>query len=257
VKAFKTMVLYTFLILGIVGFISFLWYMLPPESAQHSLIIGTNAEFQPFTSIDKEGKVVGFDIDIAQEVCKRLGKKAVFNNMSFDALIPEIQLGTIHIIAAGMTPTPERAKHVFFTTPHLEGEPLALVVRAGDSDPDCAVYLQTKRIAVNQGYTSESYAVGSGAPHIIRLAGASVSDGILALKSNQADGYIAAVSVLKPFFAQDTTKAYRMLILPNSAESTALAVSKKYPDLYKEIESTIVQMLEDGTITALKEKWNM
>ena len=48
--------------------------------------------------------------------------------MPFEALIPEIQLGNIHVIAAGITPTKERAQRTLFTRPHLAaGNPLIII----------------------------------------------------------------------------------------------------------------------------------
>src|SRR5579862_9191815 len=65
-----------------------------------TIVIGTNAEFPPFSFIDEQGAVTGFDIDVAKEVFKRLGKQMTIKDMAFDMLIPEIQQGSIHVIAA-------------------------------------------------------------------------------------------------------------------------------------------------------------
>src|SRR5436190_17598254 len=69
-----------------------------------TIIVGTNAEFQPF-SFKQDDAIIGFDIDVITEVLKRLDKKMILKDMPFDALLPEIQLGNIHVIAAGITPT--------------------------------------------------------------------------------------------------------------------------------------------------------
>ena len=57
----------------------------------------------------------------------RLKKEIIFKDMPFDALIPEIQIGNIHVIASGMTPTEERALRTLFTRPHLTGNPLVII----------------------------------------------------------------------------------------------------------------------------------
>ena len=75
------------------------------------LVVGTNAEFAPF-SFREGNKIVGFDIDIAREVCQRLGKEMELKDMPFDALLPELTLGSVHFVAAGMSCTEERAKRV-------------------------------------------------------------------------------------------------------------------------------------------------
>jgi polar amino acid transport system substrate-binding protein len=239
---------------------TWLWYFAPTATPHDhdAIYVGTNAEFQPFTFIEKEGPIVGFDIDIAREVCDRLGKKCIFKDMSFDALIPEIQLGSVHMIAAGMTPTAERAKRVLFTNPHLEGSPLALVMRKDAAfGDDVAMILKTKKIAVNQGYNADTYVTNYGCPHIVRLSGSSVSEGLLALASNQADCYATAANVMKPFFDQDTKHEYVLVVLPDTQESTALAVSQKFPELHTQVNQALDHMQTDGTIDQLKAKWGL
>lgn len=225
------------------------------------LYVGTNVEYQPFCFLDKNDQVVGFDIDVAQEVCKRLHKKCEFVSMSFDALIPEIQLGTIHMIAAGMSPTPDRAKRVFFTQPHLQGNPLVIVAPISFINHIKVDFkqelLNNYRIAVNQGYVSDDFVTDKNYSHIIRLSGSSVSEGLLALQSGQADLYIVAQDAIKPFFDQDNTHNYATIPLDGTQELTALAVSKKYPDLYKQIEEVIEGMKQDGTIAQFIKKWNI
>src|SRR5437868_1703335 len=117
----------TFLIIASMIF----WWRRPsytptPKDTQQELIVGTNADFPPFSFI-KDGTIVGFDIDIAHEVAHRLNKKLTLIDLPFIALIPELQMGAIHIIAAGMTATEERAKQVYFTRPYIQGVPLLVI----------------------------------------------------------------------------------------------------------------------------------
>lgn len=243
--------------LACAGIFGLFYYTHRTKPKDDVIIVGTNAEFQPFTFVDEKGTIVGCDIDVARELCNRLGKKVVFHNMSFDALIPEVQLGTVHLVAAGMTPTPERAKRVFFLNPHLQGAPIGLVVPFDTQEVNPLVWLKTKRVAVNQGYTSENYVVSQGAPFVIQVAGASVSDGILTLESGQADCYAVASNVIKPFFERDGYHRYIFLVLPNSQESTALAVSKQYPQLYEQAQKVLSVMEQDGTIKSIMNKWGL
>ncbi len=56
--------------------------------------VGTNAEYPPYCYID-QNQIVGFDMDVVQEVAQRLGKKLIFCDMPFDALIPSLKLHQI------------------------------------------------------------------------------------------------------------------------------------------------------------------
>jgi arginine/lysine/histidine transporter system substrate-binding protein len=171
----------------------------PVRAQADTILIGTNAEFPPFSFISQD-QIVGFDIDIAKEVAKRLHKKTEFHNMSFEALIPEIQLGNIHVIAAGMTPTEERSKRVFFTDPHFSGDPL-VIVQLKDHEPiTTSEDLKNKTVIVNQGYTSDRYISGISGVETIRISSPLISNGILTLKGSNADAYIASLSSLQPYF---------------------------------------------------------
>lgn len=252
----------SFILLAIVAFIGIatLWFSRKPLTpiTNHQddiLIIGTNAEFPPFSYIDND-QIIGFDIDIIKEVAQRLNKKITFMNMSFEALIPELQFGTIHAIAAGMTPTEERAKRVFFTTPHFSGDPLLAIQKKGTSPITKPEQLFNKTIVVNQGYTADTYLTNLGIADIVRLSSPLISTGLLALTSGQADVFVASQSSLQPFLAHQKDH-YTVSPIVGTAESSALAVSKKYPSLFTAIQTTISDMIKDGTIATLQKKWNL
>lgn len=109
------------LITLIIGTTIAVWYSahrITPGNPFDTIIVGTNTAIAPF-SFKEDDTIVGFDIDVMTEAAKRLDKNVIFKDMPLDTLIPEIQLGNIHVIAGGITPTPERAQRTLFTQPHL------------------------------------------------------------------------------------------------------------------------------------------
>ncbi len=222
----------------------------------NTLIVGTNAEYPPFSFIEND-KIVGFDIDIIKEIAHRLHKKISIKNMSFAALLPELQLGSIHAIAAGVTPTEEKAKRAFFTTVHFDGDPLMAIQPISAQPITNAQELQNKVVAVNQGYTADQYISDIEDVDALRLSTSLVSTGILTLQSKQADVYVVSKSAIKPYFESQKEQQYQSTPLEGTEETYALAVSKKYPELYTAIQSALTSMIEDGTIQKLKEKWRL
>jgi polar amino acid transport system substrate-binding protein len=244
----------------ILGTSAILWYRAEKKiitaTPIDTVIVGTNAEFQPF-SFKESDEITGFDIDVITEVLKRLNKKIVIKDMPFDALIPEIQLGNIHIIAAGITPTPERAQRALFTRPHLaSGNPLVII-----SLPILPIVniddLAGKTVVVNEGYVADSYMSEQPGVHLIRLSSAAVSDGMLALESNRADAFVTALHSIQPYFAKHDQNNFVVTSIPATEETSAFAVSKHYPELRDYIQITLDRMKEDGTLDALKKKWNL
>ena len=241
------------ILLGLAGLVLAFFLLLPnkqplPDTA---LIVGTNAEFAPFTFIEK-GHIVGFDIDVATNVCKRLGKEMKIKDMPFDALISEVTLGNEHFVAAGMSITEERAKRVLFTKPYIQDEPLVIVTKEAVSSLE---ELKGKTVVVNEGFTADLYMSHKPGYTLIRLP--AISDGFLALQSGRADAFITAKNTVGQFLERQNEAHLCICQLPDTNESCALLISKKYPELLPQIQGALDAMIEDGTMAHLKTKWKL
>lgn len=84
-------------------------------TADGKIVLGTNAEFEPFEYRDDNGDVVGFDIEIAKRIAADLGKELVIDDMAFDSLVAALQTGKVDFVAAGMSNTEDRRKNVDFS----------------------------------------------------------------------------------------------------------------------------------------------
>jgi polar amino acid transport system substrate-binding protein len=91
------------------------------------LKFGTSAVTEPFSFIDGSHKIVGFDIEIASLVAKKLGMKLEIVNMDFGAMIPALISRKVDMIGACITITEERSKNVLFSIPYYTGGIAALV----------------------------------------------------------------------------------------------------------------------------------
>ncbi len=72
----------------------------------------------PWVMADKEGKLIGFEIDIARQLAKDIGVKAVFKQYLWKQMIPALQKGEIDIIASGLSITPQRALKINYSIPY-------------------------------------------------------------------------------------------------------------------------------------------
>lgn len=219
-----------------------------------TIVVGTSADFQPM-SFRKEGEVVGFDIDVVTQAVKRLGKEIEIKDMPFELLIPQLQLGTIHIIAAGMTPTPERAQRVLFTEPYLTKDPLWVITLADHEPLRSFKDLEGKEVIVNQGYTADMYMSNIPTINLVRLP--SVADALLALKSGRGYAFVTASNTIKPLFEHYGRDAFNIFAIEDTDENTALAIAPDYPVLTQKIQAVLKDMEADGTMQQLKEKWHL
>ena len=90
------------------------------------LILATEAGFAPYEYYS-DGKIVGVDIAIAQDIAKYLGKELKIKDVSFDSIISEIKTKKADIGAAGISYTEDRAKQVSFTISYAESKQVIVV----------------------------------------------------------------------------------------------------------------------------------
>jgi polar amino acid transport system substrate-binding protein len=84
------------------------------------LVVGTGSGYFPFEMVDKEGKVIGFDMQLAQKIADELKVDLEIKDMDFTALIPALQADSVDMVIAGMTIIPERALSINFIRPYFK-----------------------------------------------------------------------------------------------------------------------------------------
>ena len=219
--------------------------------ADNILLVGTNAEYPPFCFIEK-GEITGFDIDVAKEVSKRLGKEIVIKDLSWDALVPELQMGTVQVVAAALTPTEEKGKMVHFTEPYLSGDPL-VIVSFNDTPYNSLEALKGKSVIVNLGYTADAFMSKQPGIQLIKLT--SPADAFMALKAKRADAFVSSEATVRPFFEQYGSETFHISPIEGTEETYSLAISLKYKNLFDPIQNTLESMKQDGSLEVLKKKW--
>ena len=122
---------------------------------ENELVMVTEAGFAPYEYY-KDGKVVGVDIDIANEIAKELGKKLVIKDIAFDSIINELKSGKADFAAAGLSITEDRKKQVDFTVEYTTSNQVVVVKK--DSQITDINSLNGKRIAVQLGTVADLYA---------------------------------------------------------------------------------------------------
>ena len=170
--------------------------------------------------------------------------------MPFDALIAESVLGQVDFVAAGMSYTDERAKRVLFTSSYLSDDPLMIVSYTQNMTLDD---LAGKKVVVNEGFTADIMLSERSDVTLVRLATA--PDGFLAVKNKRVDAFVTAKSTFDAFVASQGMSGLFATTVPDSDQTCALVISKKFPELHGKIQAAIDAMIADGTMQAIKKKW--
>lgn len=231
------------------------------------LRIGTSADFPPWETLDENNQIVGFDRDFGDELCRRIQANCTWNNASYDTLLPTLQQGGFDAVIAGVSVTFERAAMVNFTSAYADA-PNSVVVRS-----DAVMDGLETREALQAALTGKTIGVQTGTTHetVIKehFYGATLRvydkpDEIVSdLLAGRIDAAMMETSVIDPLIegAHKGKISYLGPLLKGAdfaefglGQGVALAKSRG-DDLQSRMNKAIADMLADGTMGALSEKW--
>ena len=127
-----------------------------------TLTIGLQSGYPPFEYLNEKGKVVGFDVDLAEVIAQKLGKKLVIKDLDFDSEILSLKQGKIDLILSGMNITPSRQKEIAMVPYHGEAVQSMSLVFWGKIPSEVHALEDIKKlpngvIAVETGSIAEAY----------------------------------------------------------------------------------------------------
>ncbi|AOK57184.1 ABC transporter substrate-binding protein [Burkholderia stagnalis] len=222
---------------------------------------GVDASYPPFESKGPDGKVVGFDVDLGNEICARLKAKCVWIENDFDGMIPALKARKFDGVLSSMSMTPARQEQIAFSA-KLFNTPTRLVAKKGSSLMPDAKSVKGHRIGVEQGTIQETYAKTYWAP-----AGATVvpyqnQDQVYAdLIAGRLDGALqdavqADIGFLKTARGKDFQFAGGDIDDPKTLGNGAgIGLRKEDTDLKAKIDKAIGDMRKDGTYDKIAKKY--
>jgi His/Glu/Gln/Arg/opine family amino acid ABC transporter permease subunit len=122
-------------------------------AAESPIRVGLTGKYPPFNTFDTKGKLVGFDVDIARSLCRRLERPCDFKILPWDGILAALLTEKIDVIIGSMAITPEREKQANFTDPYYESG-AQLFVREMETQPEREGF----RIGVTLGTTYGEFA---------------------------------------------------------------------------------------------------
>ena len=214
------------------------------------LQVGSDIPYAPF-EFGREPDYQGFDVDVVNEVAKRLDVEAEFIKTPFDPIFRNLAQGRFDIVASAATITPEREKTVAFSVPYFPADQ-SLMVKRG-SDIKSVGDLAGKRIGAQVGTTGADYAKdeikGAETVRTYDL----IDDAFKALQTGQVDAVINDFPVSK--YAERSKKDLQVVERIATGEEYGLGINKEDTKLKEEIDKALNEIKDDGTYTTIYRKW--
>ena len=215
------------------------------------LRVGMDASFPPFEPIAADGTLVGFDVDLARELGRRLGVEIQFvANLPYDGLYDALAVGRVDAVISALVVNPARMADFAYSTPYFDAGQV-LVVRAGESGIEGMANLGGRTVAVEFG-TQGDLEARKWARQLSDLTVVpyqTAAGALAALAAGEADAAlvdrVSALAATGLVIAGD----------PVVEEPYAVAVRHDSQHLLRAINDALAEMEADGTIEALIERW--
>ncbi len=219
------------------------------------LRVGLDAGYMPFEMTNKQGRIVGFDVDIARQMAKAMGVKLEIVNTAWDGIIPALVTDKFDIIMSGMTLTAERNLQINFADPYIViGQ--SIMVRNGLEDE-----IQSYKDLNDSKYTVVSKLGTTGdiaAKRYLSKAKLRLfeteSEGAIEVVNGKADAFIYDLPFNAVYSSQNPGKLVH-LDTPFTYEPLAWGVRKGDPDFLNWLNNFMRQIQGDGTYDKIYAKW--
>ena len=245
------------------------------------VVIGMEGAYEPYNLTDPSGKIVGFEPDLAMDVCARIKVECKIIAQDWDGMIPGLQAGKFDVIMDGMSITDERKKQIDFSAPYAsvpaalataKASPLAKLAGAGklvNFDKDKAAgaatlkslreALKGKTIGVQVSTTHANFA----SDHLKDVATIkeykTTDERDLDLKSGRIDAVLddetAIVAMLGKDDAKDFTVFGPRLTGGDFGVGVGMGIRKSDADLTAKFDKAIKAAFADGSIKKYSLKW--
>lgn len=213
--------------------------------------IGTEGTYAPFTFHDDQGKLTGFDVEIAEEVAKRLGVKAEFIETKWDGMFAGLDAKRFDMVANQVTIRPDRIEKYDFSSPYIVSKAV-LIVNSETANIKAFEDLKGKKsgqsLTSNLGDLAKSYGA-----EIVQVDG--FNQAIDLLTSKRIDATINDSLSFLDFKKQRPDAPIQVVAEQETKDESGLLFDKGNEALVAEVNKALEAMKSDGTYLAISEKW--
>ncbi len=230
----------------------------PPATSSEEKVysVAMNANFPPFESVDSDGKIHGFDVDLMDAMAKADNFKVRYKNQPWDGIFATLKGGENDILISGITITDERKQTMAFSDPYFEVKQVILVPK-GQNITSVNDLNNLEKVGVTTGTTGDLAAqkiLGVTSPKIARFESLP-----LVIKEIENGGVQAMVSdsaVVGHYIKNNSDRGFTMVEVPDfEVEQYGIAVRQEDTELLKTLNDALKKVRDSGEYDAIYSKY--
>ncbi|HAR86187.1 MAG TPA: amino acid ABC transporter substrate-binding protein [Clostridium sp.] len=225
---------------------------------KETLIIGFDDTFVPMGFKDNNGEIVGFDVDLAKEVSKRIGKQVTFQPIDWSMKESELNSGKIDLIWNGYSITKERKEKVNFTNPYLENR--QVIITLVNSKINSKVDLKGMNVGA-QNQSSAVDAINKEEELLKTFKDGKVytfetnNEALMDLEAKRIDAVVADEILARYYINKKGEGKFKILNDDFGDESYGVGIRKGNEELLEKLNEAFKDIKKDGTAKKVSEKW--
>lgn len=228
------------------------------DSSSEKFIVGFDAAFPPYGYQDENGEYVGFDLDLAEEVCKRNDWELVKQPIDWNAKDMELKSGTISCIWNGFTMTGREDEYAW-TKPYVDNSQVFVVkadsnISSFDDLSGKSVVVQTDSSAESALKEEENSSLKDSFKELIIVS--DYNTAFMNLNSGAADAIAMDIGVAN-YQIESRDDDYIILDDILSVEQYAIGFALDNTELRDKVDETLDAMRNDGTFEKIAEEWEL
>ena len=231
------------------------------ENSDKQFIVGFDAEYPPYGYKDDNGEYVGFDLDLAQEVCARNGWELVKQPIDWDSKDMELNSGSIDCIWNGFTMTGREADYTW-SKPYVDNS-IVVVVKEGSgiekkedlAGKVVAVQADSSGLAAltDEEDNEENLKLAASFSDLQQVA--DYNTAFMNLEAGAVDAIVVDIGVAD--YQLESRTGFAMLDDKIRTEQYAVGFKLGNEELRDQVQSTLDEMVKDGTFDDVAKKWDL
>lgn len=218
-----------------------------------SIIVAMEGTWAPWTYHDEDDNLVGYDVEVAQNIAEKLGVEVEFIEGAWDGLLAGLDAGRYDIMVNGVGVTEERAEKYNFSTPYAYNK-TAVIVRGDYDEISSMENLKGKKTAntISSTYAAQAEAYGATVTGVDDL-----NQTIELLLSKRIDATLNAEVVFNDYKKEHPEADVKIATYSDQVEEIAIPIRKgdDTVTLLDAVNDALDEMAKDGTLTELSEKY--
>ena len=228
----------------------------PATDGDKVLKVAMNANFPPFESMNPNGQIEGFDVDVMNAIAKEEGFKVSYHQQAWDGIFASLKAGDNDILISGITITDERKQQMLFSEPYYKITQVILVPQ-GKSIKSVEDLKKMDKVGVTLGTTGDLAAqkiLGATSEKIIRLENLPLM--LKEVETGAVDAVISDSAVVADYVKKKGDKGFTMVEVPDfTVEYYGIAVRQDDKALMDKINAGLKKIQANGEYAKISDKY--